>query len=346
MDDGVCPGLDGDACRCFAANQGGSCIYCAGSRACRSAMAVREHEYGAGAGAGASLSWMCGSAAERRALAARCGAQAPPLNLAVAAGAPASITQSLGVLAPWSGALFKLDLGAVFQVQGVSVVRGAGAGAALALALAIEPASPMRPPSAPCRGNSCLWSLERVPFLSNMTLAAVPVAGGNMSGIGSSGSTVAPMLVSLQQLVVPLAPFAPLDGTLAPAAPWSACNNSCGEGVRTRTFACVQPAFGGLPCQADGRVVLHNTTLTRPCASHTDCGTNWAVMAVVGWWQLLLLVVFFSRKTLQAIKARRNQQQIDNEHHTRRLDSLSFDADADDDEARSPRATSDTMHLA
>jgi hypothetical protein len=162
------------------------------------------------------------------------------------------------------------------------------------------------------------------------------------------------LVVSLQHLVVPLAPFAPLDGTLAPAAPWSACNNSCGEGVQTRTYACVQPAFGGLPCQADRRVVLHNTTLTRPCASRTDCGTNWAVMAVVGWWQLLLLIVFISRKTLQTIKARGNQQQIDNEHtnNTRRFDSLSFNTDADDDHAeeaaqtRPPRATSDTMHLA
>jgi hypothetical protein len=298
MDDSVCGGLDGDACRCFAANLGGSCIYCPGSRTCRPARSVLAHQ----AGAESSGSGMCGSAHERRAVAARCGAL--DINLAVAAGAPPSST--VGLLAPWTGAHLFLQLGAVFHVQGVAANVGRGAGAAIAL----EPASNMRTPTEKCHGPArCTWSLDKVPFLSNITLDAI-----------ANNDTNNNHTMDIDHLVVTLAHFAPLDGTLAPLTPWSLCNNSCGDGVQTRNYSCVQPAFGGLPCTHQGSIVLHHITKTRPCATHTDCGTNWAVMAVVGWWQIILVTAFAARKTIQAVNARRQRQFEQQQQHTANLE--------------------------
>ena len=57
-----------------------------------------------------------------------------------------------------------------------------------------------------------------------------------------------------------------VDGGWSSFGPYSACTTSCGDGVRTKTRTCSNPApaFGGLDCEGDD-------TMSDNCPDNSPC---------------------------------------------------------------------------
>jgi hypothetical protein len=185
-------------------------------------------------------------------------------------------------LGGWTGTELSVDFEATFNVGSVSFhLSNAPTHGVL---LTVGPESPMRNNqdfSTACNDSSCAWTLEPVPFIRNLVVAA--------SSSPSQDFTVYQMRAELQQ-------YQPIDGEWVYVGEWSICSNGCGEGFQTKQMVCTAPRFGGLPCTDINGTLTKTSFATRGCRGSTDCGTNWAVMAVIGWWQLLLVVVFTTRK--------------------------------------------------
>mmetsp|Transcript_21538 Transcript_21538/g.61386 ORF Transcript_21538/g.61386 Transcript_21538/m.61386 type:complete len:338 (-) Transcript_21538:16-1029(-) len=290
-------------CECFAANNGESCAFCFGTRRCLPMLEAFAE---------------CGDTEEparsRRNRATQCGAD-PISNLA---SEPASIVPG-SILPAYRGTELDIELGAVFNVAKISarVVEGA-------VRLNLEPESHLRDQEAldrPCNASStpCEWVLA-VPFVKRLTFVTAEADED----------------FALKDVKVPLESFEPVDGALAFTSEWSMCNVGCGIGEQERNVSCSPPRFGGLPCYgADGVVVLNSSSISRSCQATTDCGTNWGVMLIIGWWQLLLVALFIARKVYQYTVARRAAKQ-ESEFARHRRFSSDFDINSGLDERLEP----------
>uniref|UniRef100_A0A7S2RQ27 Uncharacterized protein n=1 Tax=Mucochytrium quahogii TaxID=96639 RepID=A0A7S2RQ27_9STRA len=286
-----------DVCVCFAANVGQSCSFCDG--AC-----VHTDE----------VSEKCPTSSSdfRRGQSALCGEKYLPNIVEQLPDVPGKLTSMFSSLTTSDNVT--IELLSVFQVQYIEIKVSGGT-----VGLDVWPVSYNNEKALEqvCTDQVCKWVL-RVPFVRNITFY----------------STVPGEEMVLENLHVPMAPYSPIDGGWGRTTDWTICSNLCGYGeqYQNRTCSSPEPSYGGLDCKpTDG----FTTYISRECSLHSDCGTDWRVVLIIGWWQFVVLVVFFGRKIHGCIQAKKDEEwQL--EKSRRRRFSSDFDTEVGMDEDVGP----------
>jgi len=293
-----CSTWSSNECACYAADLGRSCSYCSASSRCMDVSEVDEN--------------CVTSPSARRDHASDCGSQDQDTNLV---SSPSEIVSSLPSIT-WYGESISFDLGTVFAVDYISVDLVQGAFDDSVPGVKISDLWPSTSSNENVMNQTCsdvgtcTWKLT-MPVLQNLTLSSA-----------QEGTSM-----RLQSLMVHLASYDPVDGGLGYTDVWSECSSTCGNGTQYRPSSCSspEPAYGGLPCfEPDTETAMVAGNISRTCYESWNCGTDWRVVLIVGWWQFLLIIVFVSRKLLQCIRSRRRDK-LDAAKLRRRRFSSDFD---------------------